>query len=68
MLEKVIGCALFGLEGLNVDVEVNVSRGDYIFDDPWRDNNSNTWHYFRSNIWEGGTLKEMQDAYWEWKT
>ena len=27
MLEKVIGCALFGLEGLNVDVEVNVSRG-----------------------------------------
>ena len=27
----------------------------------------NTWHYFRSNIWKGGTTQEMKTAYWEWK-
>ena len=27
MIEKIIGCALFGLKGEKVDVEVNVSRG-----------------------------------------
>ncbi len=27
MIEKIIGCALFGLKGQKVDVEVNVSRG-----------------------------------------
>ena len=27
MIEKVIGCALFGLDGQKVDVEVNVLRG-----------------------------------------